>query len=99
MSTGAWHVVVEEHVDRVWQGLRWEISRCFAAGDHQQALTLAHQTAVHHVPKFPKAPESRTLFRLPDGAWLVHVRGPAGVWHFRVSVAEHYGTYPGEPQA
>jgi hypothetical protein len=84
-------VVVEEHVQR-WNVQRWEISKYFAANDHEHALFLARQTAEQHVPFHPKQPKSRTLLRLPDGSWMVHMMGTTTQWHFRVSVAEHYGT-------
>jgi hypothetical protein len=98
MGVNNWVVVVEENI-QLWNDRRWEISKYFAAEDYERALALAHQTAMYYVPPHPKDPQSRTLLRTPDGSWLVHVRGAATEWHFRVTVAEHYGDHPGKPQS
>ncbi len=99
MNGGQWGVVVEEHIQDLWNGLRWAVSRQVPAEGYEHAVALAYEMAVHHVPNHPKQPRSRSLFRMQDGSWLVHVQGATFSWHFRVSVAQYYGTFPGVPQA
>ena len=99
MGVYEWSVVVEENVQQPMSDRRWEISRYFAAENYEHALFLAHQTAMYHLPQHPKDPQSRTLFRAPDGSWIVHVTGATTRFHFRVTIAQHYGDHPGKPPA
>jgi hypothetical protein len=98
VNEGRWYVLVEEHVQH-FNYIRWDLSQAFPAPDMEQALQLAHHVALNHVGKHPRTPRSRALFRGPDGSWLVNVHGATTRFHFRVTVAEYYGTYPGVPSA
>jgi hypothetical protein len=93
-----WYVLVEENVG-YGENRNWQVTEMRPADDFEQALVSAEQTAQDHQPTHPSWPKSRSLFRTQDGGWLVTVEGATTTFHFRVSVAEYYGTFPRKPSA
>jgi hypothetical protein len=93
-----WCVLVEEYVTAI-NDRRVTITQMHPANDFEHALWLAQQTALYHQPSHPARPRSRSLFRTQDGGWVVQVTGAASTFHFRVSVTEYYGDFPGRPSA
>lgn len=98
MSSREWYALVEEQVG-YGGGIRWHLARSVAASGPEHAAEVACHLAVNHVPVNPRVPKSRAVFRTPDGSWLVRVEGATTAFHFRVSIAEFFGVYPGNPSA
>jgi hypothetical protein len=96
MNPLQWYVLVEENMGSS-QGLHWRMTRAYQAADVEHAVWLAQETALRHTPTNPRRPKSRALFRTQDGGWLVEVQGAMHSFQFRVTVAEYYGLFPGEP--
>jgi hypothetical protein len=98
MIAGGWYVLVEESI-QLWNEIGWGLSRYYPADDMEHAVGLAVQVAQTHQPRLPRWPQSRSLFRGPDGSWLVAVKGVTRHHTFRVTIAEYYGTFPGGTSA
>ena len=98
MSSQGWFVVVEEQAGYA-QGPYWHLVHSIPASGPEHAAELACHVAVNHVPEHPMSPKNRAVFRSPDGSWLVNVEGATMNFHFRVSIAEFFGIYPGKPSA
>jgi hypothetical protein len=97
MNPLQWYVLVEENVSG-YNDRPWKISQRHAANDFEHALSMAQQVALSYQPEHPKWPKSRSVFRTRDGGWLVELSGATANFHFRVSVAEYCGEFPGEPR-
>jgi hypothetical protein len=97
VNTRQWYVLVEQNGGSA-QAPLWQLSHAQPAADFEDALTVAHQVALHHLPKTRMRRFSRSLFRTQDGGWLVLLEGTRLGWffrvHFRVLVAEYHGTFP-----
>jgi hypothetical protein len=98
MSSGPWYVLIEEQVG-YGGGIRWHLAHSIPASGPEHAAEMACHLAVNHLPTNPRMPKSRAVFRSPDGSWLVNVEGATMSFHFRVSIAEYFGIYPGNPSA
>jgi anti-sigma factor RsiW len=96
MNPLQWHVVIEEYVAGGNAYLR-QLTQSCPATDVEHAMWLAQEAALRYKPKNPRWPKSRALFRTQDGGWLVKVEGAMRTFQFRVTVAEYYGLFPGEP--
>jgi hypothetical protein len=97
VSTGHWYVLIEENAG-YGSGIRWQLTYAIPATGMEHAAELARHAAFNHMPENPRMPKERAVFRTPDGSWVVNVKGPTITCHFRVSIAEHYGVFPGKPQ-
>jgi len=91
-------VLVEEQVG-YGSGIRWHLAHSLPASDVEHAMELARYAAFNHVPTNPRVPKHRAVFRSADGSWLVNVQGVTMAFHFRVSIAEFFGSYAGNPSA
>jgi hypothetical protein len=96
MSPLQWYVVIEEFM-AVGNAYRYQVTQSYPATDVEHAMWLAQEAALRHKPKNPRWPKSRALFRTQDGGWLVEVEGATRSFQFRVTVAEYYGLFPGDP--
>jgi hypothetical protein len=98
MNVGQWYVLIEEQAG-FGSGIRWNLEKAIPASDLENAAEVAHDAALNHVPKNPMSPQSRAVFRAPDGSWVVDVKGATMRFHFRVSAGEYFGVFPGKPSA
>ncbi len=101
MTTAQWYVLVEEdtRTTRNADGVVLKLHRWTLAASHpvngpeEQALTMAEDTALNHLPSFLAAYASpgdipaRQAFLTPDGSWLVHLKQRHRECHIRVSTA------------
>jgi hypothetical protein len=90
VNAGELVVVVEEQIN----GYHKLVVVTEPVTDADAAAKRAYDLALGHRPENPGMPKERTLFRRPDGSWLVRVRGAVSKHHFTVSVLEVEGTHP-----
>lgn len=98
MSTEHWYVLIEEQVG-YGNAIRWQLTQTTPARDRQHALEVAGQAAYNYRPANPYSEQQRSLFRTPEGSWVVNVQGLTASFHFRTTVAEYINTFPSSYQA